>query len=528
VVEPRLSVQWFVRVKPLAERALASVREDRTEIVPPHCEKVYAHWLEHITDWAVGRQLWWGHRIPAWYCPDGHITVSDEADGPQACVECGRPASELAQESDIFDTWFSSALWPFSTLGWPDETPDMARFYPTTVMETGYDILFFWVARMMMMGLFCTDTEPFRTVYLHGLVRAAGGVKMSKTKGNVVDPLELVEEIGADALRFALTVGTSPGHDQRLTRAKIEGARNFANKVWNVARFVLGAQPDEEAAVAGDASLPERWIRSRLAELLERTTTQLEALDLAGYAAAVQEFAWSDYADWFVEMAKVELRREDVTPGERRRVWETLAATLGELLRVLHPMMPFITEEVWTTLHAAWPGATRGEALLMTAAWPEPGERDAAAEAEVGQWIAVIRALRNQRTELGIPAAERRAAVYLAASAADAEPVRRGAHQIERLAQLSGLEVSEPGSGIEPPGHATAFGGGSVFVREAAEDARVAERRERQRQELQEQVARLEALLANASFAERAPAAVVEKERKRLAEFRAQLGQLGD
>ncbi|HET7636178.1 MAG TPA: valine--tRNA ligase [Candidatus Limnocylindria bacterium] len=528
VVEPRLSVQWFVRVKPLAERALASVREDRTEIIPPHFEKVYAHWMENIIDWAVGRQLWWGHRIPAWYCPDGHITVSDEADGPDACVECGRPASELTQESDIFDTWFSSALWPFSTLGWPDETPDMARFYPTTVMETGYDILFFWVARMMMMGLFCTDTEPFRIVYLHGLVRAAGGVKMSKTKGNVVDPLELVDEIGADALRFALTIGTSPGHDQRLTRAKIEGARNFANKLWNVARFVLGAQPDDEAAAAGDASLPERWIRSRLAELVERTTGQLEALDLAGYAAAVQEFAWSDYADWFVEMAKVELRREEIAPGERRRVWETLAATLGELLRLLHPLMPFITEEVWTTLHAAWPGATGGEALLMTAAWPKPGERDAAAEAEVGHWIAVIRALRNQRTELGIPAAERRAAVYLAASTADAELVRRGAHQIERLAQLSGLAVPEPGSGIEPPGHASAFGGGSVFVREATEDARVAERRERQRQELQEQVARLEALLANGSFTERAPAAVVEKERKRLAEFRAQLGQLGD
>ena len=209
VVEPRLSVQWFVRTMPLAERALASVRERRTRIVPAHFEKVYAHWMENIHDWAVGRQLWWGHRIPAWYCPDGHITVSDQPDGPDACAACGRAAGELRQETDIFDTWFSSGLWPFSTLGWPDETPDYRRFYPTSVMETGYDIIFFWVARMMMLGLFCTDVEPFHTVYLHGMIRAQGGVKMSKTKGNVVDPLDLIDQIGADALRFALTVGTA-------------------------------------------------------------------------------------------------------------------------------------------------------------------------------------------------------------------------------------------------------------------------------------------------------------------------------
>ena len=211
VIEPRLSVQWFIRVKPLAERALASVREGRTKILPAHFEKVYAHWMENIHDWAVGRQLWWGHRIPAWFCPDGHVTVSDAERGPDACAECGRPASELTQETDIFDTWFSSGLWPFSTLGWPDDTPDMARFYPTSVMETGYDILFFWVARMMMLGLFCTDAEPFHTVYLHGMIRAEGGIKMSKTKGNSVDPLDMVEEIGADALRFALLNGSAAG-----------------------------------------------------------------------------------------------------------------------------------------------------------------------------------------------------------------------------------------------------------------------------------------------------------------------------
>ncbi|MDP9244276.1 MAG: valine--tRNA ligase, partial [Chloroflexota bacterium] len=266
VIEPRLSIQWFIRVQPLAERALASVREGRTLIVPARFEKVYAQWMENIHDWAVGRQLWWGHRIPAWYCPDGHITVTDAEAGPEACAECGRPAPELARETDIFDTWLSSGLWPFSTLGWPDETPDMARFYPTSLMETGYDILFFWVARMMMLGLFCTGVEPFHTVYLHGMIRAEGGGKMSKTKGNSTDPLETIDVIGADALRYALVAGTSPGSDQRLTDSKLDGARNFTNKLWNAARFVLGSRPEPLAQPLGEPALAERWIRSRLAE----------------------------------------------------------------------------------------------------------------------------------------------------------------------------------------------------------------------------------------------------------------------
>ncbi len=276
VVEPRLSVQWFIRVKPLAERALASVREGRTHIVPAHFEKVFAHWMENIHDWAVGRQLWWGHRIPAWYCADGHITVSDAADGPDACAECGRPASAMTQESDIFDTWFSSGLWPFSTLGWPDDTPDLRRFYPTSVMETAYEILFFWVARMMMLGLFCTDVEPFHTVYLHGIVRDPYGQKMSKTKGNVVDPLEMIGEIGADALRLALVSGNAPGVDQRLTAARLTGARNFTNKLWNAARWVLGSRTSAATGADPASTLAQDWIRSRLAVCVERATRQLE------------------------------------------------------------------------------------------------------------------------------------------------------------------------------------------------------------------------------------------------------------
>ena len=402
VIEPRLSVQWFVRTKPLAERALASVREGRTRIVPEHFTKVYAHWMENIRDWAVGRQLWWGHRIPAWYCPDGHVTVSDAEAGPDACAECGRPASELAQETDIFDTWFSSGLWPFSTLGWPDDTPDMRRFYPTSVMETGYDIIFFWVARMMMLGLFLTDVEPFHTVYLHGLVRADGGVKMGKTKGNTVDPLEVIDEIGADALRFALTVGTTPGADQRITPAKLDGARNFTNKLWNAARFVLANRPESMEAV-GEPTLAARWIGSRLADATARATRQLDALDLGGYAATVYDAAWSDYCDWYLEMAKVDLRRPDASDGERARAWLSAADVLATLLRLLHPIMPFVTEEIWQALREAAP-ETADEPLLITARWPQAHERDRRAEAAFADLAALVRGVRSLRTEAGTPA----------------------------------------------------------------------------------------------------------------------------
>jgi valyl-tRNA synthetase len=404
VVEPRLSVQWFVRVEPLAERALASVREGRTRIIPDHFEKVYAHWMENIHDWAVGRQLWWGHRIPAWYCPDGHITVSDAADGPETCAECGRPASELRQETDIFDTWFSSGLWPFSTLGWPDETPDLARFYPTSVMETAYDILFFWVARMMMLGLFCTGVEPFHTVYLSGMIRDPYGRKMSKTKGNVVDPLEQIEQIGADALRFALVSGSSPGSDQRLTSSKLDGGRNFTNKLWNAARFVLSNRPDAVATEGAVPSLAARWIGSRLAAAADRATRQLDALDLGGYAATVYDVAWNDYCDWFLEMAKVDLRREDASDADRAATWRAAADGLATLLRLLHPLMPFVTEEVWSALGEVSPDSTSGEPLLIRAAWPTPSARDRAAEERVAALAELVREVRNLRTQAGTPA----------------------------------------------------------------------------------------------------------------------------
>jgi len=524
VIEPRLSVQWFVRTRPLAERALASVREGRTRIVPARFEKVYRHWMENILDWAVGRQLWWGHRIPAWYCPDGHITVSDDEAGPSACAECRLPATELRQERDIFDTWFSSALWPFSTLGWPESTPDLARFYPTTLMETGYDILFFWVARMMMMGLFCTDAEPFSTVYLHGLVRAGGGVKMSKTKGNALDPLEVIDEIGADALRLALIIGTSPGSDQRLTQAKLDGGRNFANKLWNVARFVLGARPEALELGGAAPTLAERWIRSRLADVTERATRQFEELDLAGYAATIQEFAWSDYCDWFVEMAKVDLRGGG-SAADRARAWVALADVLADLLHLLHPLMPFITEAIWEALGTARDDPGRSS-LLMSAAWPTAGERDRAAEAEYAASAELVRAIRNLRTELGAPAGAWLPLEVVPAGADDRERIVRSLRYIEPLARVRPIRVAEPDDAHARPAALAATPGATAWFAEVAGGEETLAGRDRQRSELDTAISRVANLLANEDFRSRAPAAVVAREEARLADLQHRRRQL--
>ena len=526
VIEPRLSVQWFVRTQPLAERALASVREGRTRIVPEHFTKVYAHWMENIRDWAVGRQLWWGHRIPAWYCPDGHITVTDAEAGPEACSTCGRPASELTQETDIFDTWFSSGLWPFSTLGWPDATADLARFYPTSVMETGYDIIFFWVARMMMLGLFCTGVEPFHTVYLHGLVRAGGGVKMGKTKGNTVDPLDVISEIGADALRFALIVGTSPGADQRLTGAKLEGARNFTNKLWNAARFVLGARPEPLAEPEGEPAPAERWIRSRLSEATGRATRQLDELELSAYAGTVHEFTWSDYCDWYLEMVKVDLRRPDATPGERARSWMAAAETFAGLLRLLHPIVPFVTEQIWSALHAAAPAATRGEPLLISAAWPTAGSRDAGAEAEMEVLADLVRAVRNLRTDAGVAAA-----AWLPLTVVPAEPAAHAALEaslayLEALAHVRPVDLRSPADRADRPALVASSSGAVAWLgSDAKADAEAMARRKAEEAGLRQGIERINQLLAG-PFAQRAPAEVVARERERLAELVAQLRHL--
>jgi valyl-tRNA synthetase len=527
VIEPRLKTQWFVRTGPLAEEALRATRARRTVIVPPRFEKVWEHWMTSIHDWNVSRQLWWGHRIPAWYCPDGHITVSDLEAGPVACEACGRPAAELTQDPDIFDTWFSSGLWPFSTLGWPDATDDLARYYPGTVMETGYDIIFFWVARMMMLGIHLAGDVPFGTVYLHGLVKDPYGKRMSKTKGNVVDPLEAISESGADALRFALVHGTSPGNDQKFRTERLEDGRNFANKLWNATRYVVGArpttippgtprqQPDE--ALLGPAG---RWIRSRTAAAVEAVDRGLAALQLAEVTRTLYEAIWSEFCDWGLELAKVRLADASVPSAEREATWWTLVEALDTYLRLLHPVMPFVTEELW----AALPHAADDPELLVVAAWPAQGPRDEAVERDVAALIDLVRAIRNARAEAGIEAAAW-LPVEVTAPAALEATFEALAPSLERLARARPLTRRGPAETHEAAqaGTLAAISGELEARISVPSDAGLSERErarlDRELAEARSFLAAARARLANETFVARAPTEVVEGVRAREAEL---------
>ena len=415
VVEPLISLQWFVDVgrhdQPgsIAGRAHAAVANGDIEVVPQRFARVYLNWLENIRDWCISRQLWWGHRIPVWYCGEcSHLTVALE--DPEACEACG--SDQLQQDPDVLDTWFSSGLWPHSTLGWPEDSEDLDYFYPTSVLETGYDILFFWVARMIMLGIENTGEVPFRTVFLHGLIRDATGAKMSKTRGNTMDPLELVEKYGTDALRFALTTGTAPGNDLRFTENRLEAGRNFANKIWNAARFVItGLEGQSGLEGWRDLKAPEhredRWIVSRFDRVAADVNRSLESFELGDAQQRLYEFIWNDYCDWYIEMAKVRMRS-----GAEPSPLPTLAHVLERTLRLLHPFMPFITEEVWQNLVAILPKDGETPASIMIAPFPASGERiDNEAEEEIGLVMQAIRAVRNARAQLRIPPAQHLEAV---------------------------------------------------------------------------------------------------------------------
>ena len=529
VVEPRLKTQWFIRTEPLARDALAATRSGRTRILPERFEKVWEHWLTGIRDWNVSRQLWWGHRIPAWYCPDDHATVSADPAGPAACETCGRPRADLVQDQDIFDTWFSSGLWPFSTLGWPEETDDLRRYYPGSVMETAYDIIFFWVARMMMLGIHLTGEAPFHTVYLSGLVRDPYGQKMSKTKGNVVDPLAMIDEYGADALRFALMNGTSPGNDQRLGREKVEGARNFANKLWNAARFVLGVRPAEIAAdavrippAAEHLGPAERWLLSRVAATTAAVDRAHADYQFGEVCRLLYEAIWSEYCDWAIEFAKVRLGDESLPAEAREATWWTLVEALDTYVRLLHPVMPFVTEAIWAEL----PHRPADPDLLIVARWPGVGDRDAEAEAPVDAVIDLVRGIRNARTEARIePATWLPVHVAIGPSMAPAFAALRPA--VERLARAKPLTrhlTAEALEAARPAGALTVIAGDSeaVVAPASADPGQAALERCRLERELAEAetlLANARARLLNPSFVERAPAAVVDGARAREAEL---------
>ncbi|HMQ33481.1 MAG TPA: valine--tRNA ligase [Chloroflexaceae bacterium] len=532
VIEPLLSEQWFVRTRPLADLALAAVREGRTRIIPERFEKVYYHWLENIEDWCISRQLWWGHRIPVWYMPDGTMVVPDpDEDPPEGAT----------QDPDVLDTWFSSGLWPFSTLGWPADTDDLRTFYPTSVMETGYDILFFWVARMMMLGCYLTGVEPFHTIYLHGLVRDEHGRKMSKSYGNVVNPLEVMDAQGTDALRFTLATSGTPGQDLNLNPQRIEAARNFANKLWNITRFViskLGEERESAFELSPMAlSLADRWILSRYARLTIEVDRLMEGYNFGEAGRQIHDFLWGEFADWYVEIAKVQLERDADSQQATRAV---LYSVLEGALRLLHPFTPFVTEELWQYLtgdgstRSHYPDAPR---TIMLASYPvaEATVIDEAAERDWALVQELIVAIRNARSEYKVEAAR-----WVTATVAGGErtaALRSQAALIARLGRVKADELTIVEALDEKPRQAASIVLGEVecylplagMIDLEAERARL--RKELEAAEAD--VGRREAKLANEGFTARAPANVVAREREGLEtaraaaeRLRARLGEL--
>ncbi|MBQ2847887.1 MAG: valine--tRNA ligase [Clostridia bacterium] len=429
-VEPRISKQWFVKMAPLAEPAIECVKSGKTQFVPERFEKTYFHWMENIKDWCISRQLWWGHRIPAYYCSDcGEVTVAKTA--PDCCPKCG---GKVEQDPDTLDTWFSSALWPFSTLGWPDKTPELDHYFPTSTLVTGYDIIFFWVARMIFSSCEQMGQEPFKTVFIHGIVRDAQGRKMSKSLGNGIDPLEVIDAYGADALRFTLATGNSPGNDMRFSDEKVGASRNFANKLWNASRFILMNIGDDviPCALPANLALEDKWVISLLNNLAKEVTDNLEKFELGVAVAKLYDFIWDIFCDWYIELAKIRLQKggEEAQTAKQVLVW-----AMDKILKLLHPFMPFITEEIWQTI------PHDGESIMISA-WPEYDEAlsFAAEEAEMERIMTAVRAIRNRRAEMNVPPSKK-AKVYIAT--AHKGTFEQGGVFMQRLASASEVEVAD-------------------------------------------------------------------------------------
>ncbi|HTP66196.1 MAG TPA: valine--tRNA ligase [Geobacteraceae bacterium] len=518
VVEPYLSLQWYVKTKTLAEPALAAAlgEDPKTRIYPDQWRRNYIDWMENIQDWCISRQIWWGHRIPAWYCGScGEITVT--RDDPAACRACGSP--EIRQDPDVLDTWFSSALWPFSTMGWPDRTTELAAFYPTSCLVTGFDILFFWVARMMMAGLHFMGEVPFREVYIHALVRDAQGQKMSKSRGNVIDPLTVIDTYGTDAFRFTLAAFAAQGRDIKLAEERIAGYRNFANKIWNAARFALmnlqGFDPDmvqpEELKLSGG----DKWILHRLNVTAGETNEALADYRYNEAAMGLYQFTWSEFCDWYVELSKRDLYGDD--PERKRTAQYVLWHVLEELLRLLHPFMPFITEEIWQNL----PGA-RPVPSIMLAPYPAPDTRrefpDAAADME--KVMAVIGAIRNIRGEMEVPPSREIAVILSCGSDESLALMRHNEGAIVSLARVADLAM---GRNVEKPEDASVQVAGDVRIFVPLRGIVNVEEEERRLLKeigkIDKDIDFLAKKLANPSFVERAPAEVVSGEREKLADF---------
>ena len=514
-IEPLVSKQWFVRMEDLAKPAAQAVKDGRIRFVPERFTKIYENWLENIRDWCISRQLWWGHRIPAWHCADcGETSVSRE--DITSCTHCG--STHIHQDEDVLDTWFSSALWPFETMGWPEQTADLRHFYPTATLVTGYDIIFFWVARMVMMGLRFGGDVPFRDVFIHGLVRDSEGRKMSKSLGNGIDPVEVIEKYGADTLRFMLITGNTPGNDMRFYWERVEAARNFANKIWNASRYMLmnlEGSDDSFVPEESDYTLADRWILTRSAETVRAVTANLENYELGEAGRAIYEFLWSEFCDWYIELTKARLYDTENVRAKNTALY-VLRTVLERTMRLLHPFMPFLTEEIWQKLPHA------GESI-MRAPWPEVDEHDidTKAEAAMTAIMEVIKVTRNLRAELGTPPGKKSALILRVrdTALADTFAAYEGYfHALASASEVSFLTADAP----DPENVVTgALAGAAVYLPLAGlidvekETARLT----KECDNLDKEIKRLTGKLSNEGFTSKAPAAVVEAEREKLAGY---------
>ena len=517
-VEPLISAQWFVKMKPLAEEAIRVVKDGTIKFVPERFSKTYLNWMENVHDWCISRQLWWGHQIPAWYCDEcGHINVSRE--DPTKCEKCG--CTHLTRDEDVLDTWFSSGLWPFSTLGWPDlDSEDLKYWYPTTDMVTGYDIIFFWVARMVVSGMEQMKKEPFKTVFIHGLVRDDKGRKMSKSLGNGIDPLEMAEKYGADALRFNLITGNSPGNDMRFYVEKCEAMRNFANKIWNASRYVLMNLTVEETGLpdAADLEIEDKWVLTKLNTLIKEVTENMDAYELGVASAKVYDFIWDTYCDWYIELTKARLYGEN--EKSKLAAQKVLVYVLDQFLRLLHPFMPFITEEIWQAI------PHEGK-FLMLADWPKYDEslNFGAEAAHMESVMNAIRSIRNRRAEMNVPLSKK-STLYVVSD--KGEIFRQGEGFICRLAYADKVIICE----TDPEGHenmvCVVTNDAKLYIplEELIDFEKELARLEKEKANCLKQIAMFEGKLSNEAFVSRAPEKVVAEQREKLEKNRALLAQL--
>ncbi|MBQ9557270.1 MAG: class I tRNA ligase family protein, partial [Clostridia bacterium] len=513
-VEPIASRQWFVKMAPLAKPAIEAVESGEIKFVPERFSKIYINWMNNIHDWCISRQLWWGHRIPAYYCADcGEMVVSTEAVG--VCPKCG--SKNMSQDEDVLDTWFSSALWPFSTLGWPKKTADLDYFYPTTTLVTAYDIIFFWVARMIFSGIEHTGKAPFGTVFIHGLVRDSQGRKMSKSLGNGIDPLKVIEQYGADALRFALATNNSPGNDMRFSDEKVEASRNFANKLWNAARFVLMNLHSDETALPQDLTLDDKWILSKLNNVVADVTANIDKFELGIALDKVYSFIWDDFCDWYIELAKIRLFAGGEQAAGAERV---LVYVLDKILKLLHPFMPFITEEIWQSI------PHEGKALVI-APWPEYSAKlnFASDEEDMNLIMAAIKEIRAKRAAMNIPLSKK-AALFIETD--KPETFARGAEFFKRLAGVSETEIERELSVANALTMVVPSAKLMIPMNELVDPEKERARLNKEKAATENEITRCESRLNNEGFISKAPAKLIEDERKKLASLKEMLEKIND